>query len=103
MPLQESAYEVVKVHYRKMTNGFVFPENRGSGGQLRPGFCGVFGVGTGTAEVAVPDDFQAFEGQLDGLLVEAAAVDGTVDQVARVACFRDTAFRLILPKQVRDH
>src|ERR1035441_9646263 len=94
MPLQESAYEVVKVHYRKMTNGFVFPENRGSSGQLRPGLGGVFGVGAGAAEVAVPDDLQAFEGQLDGLLVEAAAVEGAIDQVARVARFGDAAFQI---------
>jgi hypothetical protein len=27
MPLEESVYEVVRVHYRRMTNGFVFPKN----------------------------------------------------------------------------
>src|ERR1017187_1423542 len=75
------------------------PTTRG----LRPGLRGVFGVGTGAAEVAVPDDFQAFERQLDGDLVEAAAIDGAVNQVARVARFRDAAFRLVLLEQVRDH
>ena len=27
MPLEESVYEIVRVHYRKLTNGFVFSEN----------------------------------------------------------------------------
>src|ERR1017187_2507039 len=61
-----------------------------------------FGIGAGLAEITIPDDFEALFRQLDGLTLEAATVDGAVDEVARVAGFRDAAFGLVFVQELHD-